>query len=48
MLTQLRDGVATSNTKIYLKALGCDNLSGIQVAQERVRRLVLLKHGETS
>lgn len=37
MLTQLRDGVATNNTKIYLKVLGFDNLSGIQVAQKRVR-----------
>ena len=48
MLTQLRDGVATNNTKIYLKVLGFDNLSGIQVAQKRVRWMVLLKHGETS
>jgi len=42
-LTQLHDGFATNNTKIHFKALGFDNLSGIQVAQKRVRWLVLLK-----
>jgi hypothetical protein len=36
MLTQLRAGAATKNTKIYLQALGFDNLNGIQVAQKRV------------
>lgn len=37
MLTQLRDGFVTSNTKIHVIALGFDNLSGMQVAQKSVR-----------
>jgi len=37
MLTKLRDGVASNNTKIYLEAVGFDTLNGIQVVQKRVR-----------
>jgi hypothetical protein len=36
-LTQLRDGVAFSSTKIYLEAVGFHTLNGIQVAWKTVR-----------
>jgi hypothetical protein len=37
MLTQLRDVVDSNNTEIYLKAMGFDNLNGIQGDQKMVQ-----------
>jgi len=37
MLTNLHDGVASNNTKIYLESVALDTLNGILVAPKTVR-----------